>query len=249
MHKLLATLQYWARGVRLYIAAGILLVTVEVLWWGRAVFGDTELAVTRIQEVYGWLSVGLLVTALLIGPVTKAFTRLPGKPLLWDARRLIGVGAAWFALLHTVIVYLAQFASANPFALPELYRQSLLLGVIALVALLLLAGTSFNAIMKAWGVWWFRLHRLIYVAVLAALMHAFMIGAHAPSKLSLILLGAVSAIWIGLNLYFLFRDPKAPWWRILALALGTLMLLAVLNYGLTRNLGYNTLVNDHSEHE
>jgi DMSO/TMAO reductase YedYZ heme-binding membrane subunit len=247
--KILSTLRYWAGGIRLYIGIGIAVVTLEVIWWAHTVFPDASLATIRMQEVYAWLSVFLLSVTLLIGPVTKAFARLPWKPQIRDARRLIGIGAAWFALLHMVITYFGQLKGGNPFDLPLLYQKSLLLGVIAMICLLALAFTSVNAIMKAWGVWWFRLHRLVYVAALAALMHAFIIGAHATGTVALVAIAGVSAIWIGFNLYLLKQNPQASKWKLFALSYGVLMLLAVLNYGLSQHQIHNGVIIDHSRHQ
>ncbi|HEX8227348.1 MAG TPA: ferric reductase-like transmembrane domain-containing protein [Candidatus Saccharimonadales bacterium] len=249
MDSLRNTLRYYGRGIRLYLSIGIVLLTLEVLWWGIAVYGATDLATIRIQEAYAWLSVALLVLALLIGPITKVFPKLPGMPMIRESRRIIGIGAAWFAVLHALLSYFKQFNADSIFGLPAIYQQSFALGILAIIALLALTFTSANAIMRAMGVWWFRLHRLIYVAILASLMHAFMIGAHATSLPVLVALAALAAIWIGCNIYLLFRDKDASFWRILALCIGTILLLATLNYGLTEYRGNNLIIGEHGEHE
>ncbi|HEX8182926.1 MAG TPA: ferric reductase-like transmembrane domain-containing protein [Candidatus Saccharimonadales bacterium] len=242
------TLQYWLSGVRLYLALGIGLITLEVWWWATTVFDDQRLAAVRLQEVYGWISVALLAVTLLIGPVTKIIINIPGKQQIREGRRMIGIGAAWFALLHAVIAYVGQFPGSNPLELPKVYQQSLLLGLVGLIILMILAATSMNAVMRALGVWWFRLHRLVYVSALAVLMHAFMIGAHATSVVVLAVLALISALWIGCNVYFLLRDPSQSVWRIIGLCYGTVLLLAVLNYGLTQHLGYNAVIQEHKGH-
>jgi DMSO/TMAO reductase YedYZ heme-binding membrane subunit len=248
MQKLPAWLQHWLQGIRLYLGLGIVLVTAEVVWWGRTIFGNSDLATVRIQEVYAWISIILIAVTLLIGPATKIFAGLPGKQQIRESRRLIGIGSAWFALLHAGLAYLNDFQNSKLLELPRDYQLALLLGVIGLVCLALLAFTSVNAIMKAWGIWWFRLHRLIYVSALAVLMHAFMVGAHATSTVALVLLGLVAAIWIGCNIYYLLRGPAPSAWNLIALCYGTILLLAVLNYGLTQHLGYNAVISEHAGH-
>jgi sulfoxide reductase heme-binding subunit YedZ len=248
MERLLNTLRFWSRGIRLYLSAGILLVTLEVWWWVTVVVPSTQLQIIRVQEIFAWLAIGLLALTLLIGPGMKVFSGIPGKGIIRDSRRMIGIGAAWFASLHAAVAYIKQFNGSNPFSLPKLYEQSLLLGVIGLICLLALAFTSVNAIMRSWGVWWFRLHRLVYVAALAGLMHAFMVGAHASSTLALLFLGAVAAIWTGLQLYILLRHPQQSFWYIITLSYGVILLAAVLNYGLTQHLGRNALIGNHLEH-
>ena len=248
MHTLMTQFRYWTHGIRFYIALASVLVTIEVLWWGRAVFGDTPLATIRIQEAYAWISTGLLAAALMIGPVLKAFPALPGKQLLREARRMVGISAFWFGLLHALIPYFKQFNTADASRLPDIYQWSLLLGVVGLFILMLMAFTSFDGAMKSMGVWWFRLHRFVYLAALAILLHAFMIGAHATSAGVLIALAAVALLWIGLNIYLLVRSPNANFWRIIALSYGVMLLVAVLNYGLSQYLGFNEVISDHEGH-
>jgi DMSO/TMAO reductase YedYZ heme-binding membrane subunit len=247
MPQFFEQLRHYTKGIRFYLILGIIVVTLEVWWWGTAVFGSTELSGIRIQEVYAWLSILFLCVTLLIGPATKIFSQLPGKQLIRESRRMIGIGGAWFGLLHAAIVYLKQFRGAQILQLPRLYQQSIVLGIIALIALTLLALTSFNQAMKTMGVWWFRLHRLVYVSALAALMHAFMIGAHATSAVALGLLAAVAAVWVGANIYLLVRSSDRSFWRIVALGYGTALLIAVLSYGVAQHRSTAVDLQAHAE--
>ncbi len=168
-------------GIRLYLTIGVALLTVETLWWAHAMYGATNLYVERTEEVYAWISVGCLALAILIGPAYKLLPRLPAQAIMRDARRIIGLSAAWFGTLHVVIVYFDLFKHVNPLRLAGNYRWSFLLGTIALAALLIMASISTDAAMKRLGVWWFRLQRLAYVAGVLVVIHAILVGTHAKN--------------------------------------------------------------------
>lgn len=181
-------LSYWAKGIRLYIALAALLVTVETAWWADAVFSGTTLFAIRVEEIYAWLSVSCLVAALLIGPSYRLFPTLPGKSLIRDARRMIGLSAAWFAAWHVGVAYFSLFKRSNPLDLAPIYQWSFGAGIVALLILLVMAAISFNAAFKSMGIWWFRIQRLVYIAGLLVVLHAVLIGTHA------------SGTWIGFAL-------------------------------------------------
>ncbi len=170
---MMATFKHWLTGVRFYIAGATLLVTGLVVWWTETAYGGSSLTTIRCQETFAWLALSLMVLAISIGPTAKLFPKLPGKSILFEARRLIGVSAAWFATLHVGIAYFVQFSTANPFSLPAEYRNAFGLGVVALAILLAMAFTSFDKAFNGMGIWWFRLHRFIYVAIMLVLFHIF----------------------------------------------------------------------------
>ena len=235
MKNILTTVKYWLSGVRLYIALITLLITLEVWWWAATLFGGTQLEIIRTQEVYAWLSVLFLTLTLLIGPVTKLFPKISGLAAIRDSRRALGISAAWFAALHTLITYFKQFQGINPLQLPATYQRSMLLGVIALAILITMAATSVNAIMKKWGVWWFRLHRLVYVAMILVLLHAFMIGAHATTTAALIVLNALAFIWVTINVAVLIRSQEIRASRAVSISLCIIVLAGTLTYGLNQH--------------
>ncbi len=169
-------------GIRLYLTIGAALLTAETLWWAHAMYGATNLYVERAEEAYAWMSVGCLALAIVIGPMYKLLPRLPGQIIMRDARRIIGLSAAWFGALHVGIAYLVLFKHINPLKLADNYRWSFLLGTIALTALLIMASISTDAAMKRLGAWWFRLQRLAYVAGVLIIIHAVLVGTHAKSS-------------------------------------------------------------------
>jgi len=174
-------LSYWVKGIRLYVAIAALLITIEVAWWADAVFSGTALFAIRVEEIYAWVSVGCLVIALLIGPSYRLFPTLPGKSLMRDARRMIGLSAAWFAAWHVGVAYFSLFKHSSPLDLAPIYQWSFGAGIVALLILLIMSAISFNAAFKSMGIWWFRIQRFVYVAGLLVVLHAVLIGTHASN--------------------------------------------------------------------
>lgn len=239
----------WRHGVRLYIALAITLVTLEVWWWAGVAYGGSILFATRLEEVYAWLSIGLVSLAVMIGPAYHIWPRLPGKVIMYDARRLIGIGGAWFASLHVGIVYMALFKTADLFELPGAYRRSFALGIVALLILLAMAFTSFDRALRDLGIWWFRLHRLVYVALLLGLFHALTIGVHATQWPALILLTILAVLLLSMQIYLvLIRKPRPSRWQLLAIGFSAVLLIAAFDYGYSQKLGYNPLEGIASAH-
>ncbi len=223
------TFNQWRTGARFYIALGIIAITTETWWWASATYAGSSLFAIRLEEIYAWLSLSLITTAVCIGPTYKLFPRLLARKIMFDARRLIGIGGAWFASLHVGIAYVSLFSAANPLSLPTKYQQSFALGSLALIILLAMAFTSFDKAFKSMGIWWFRLHRFVYVALLAILAHAFIIGTHATTGPVLAALGLVSSILLVINVASQTGKPGV--YKLAALASVAIFLVIIFNYG------------------
>lgn len=225
-------LVYWTGGVRLYIGLAAFIITLEAWWWADASYAGSILFATRLEEFYAWMAVGLIGLAVAIGPFYSVLKGFPGQALMRDARRWIGISAAWFASLHVLIAYLSLFKAANPATLPGAYQRAFLFGAVALLILLAMAFTSFDRAQRGMGIWWFRLHRFIYLAAVLALLHAFMVGAHATDRSVLVVLAAAAAFILGLHVVVAVRRRKQPAiWQVLAISAALLALIAVFGYG------------------
>lgn len=225
---------YWLRGIRLYIAIAAILITVEGWWWASIGYGG-ELSAIRLEELYAWLSLLLLIFAMSIGPFYKIFPKTRAKQLIFDSRRMLGVAAGWFALLHFAIVYDVLFKLSNPIFLPERYKLPTLVGFAALVILLIMMATSFDAAQKNLKKWWFRIHRLVYLAALLILLHTFMIGSHAlkPTTFGVLILTAL-IVYILESLAVLLTKKSVSGWQITGLAIGFILLAITVSYGVTK---------------
>ncbi|MDL2341676.1 MAG: ferric reductase-like transmembrane domain-containing protein [Patescibacteria group bacterium] len=242
MTNFVSQIRRWPQGIRFYIGLTTVLVTAEMYWYTKSVYGDSNTAAIRLQDIYAWLSLSLILLALAIGPLCSLLPNIRGKSLLRDARRLIGVSAAWFAAWHVGISYINQFKAANPLTLPAAYQRAFAVGAVAMLILLALAGTSFDAAFKRLGVWWFRLHRLIYLSVLLILFHAFAIGVRSVSWPYIGTLTLVIGLLFAAHLYLGFGPGKEPTiLRSIVLCYGLLITIAVFAYGYSQHLGLSDI--------
>ncbi len=240
MKNISTTVKNWFHGIRIYVALATVLLTLEVIWWTNSVYGESGVAAIRLQEIYAWISLGLLLVTLSIGPLCKLVPKLPGKSLLRDARRMLGVSAAWFASLHVGIAYIDQFKAANPFNLPTTYQLAFALGAVALIILSAMVVTSFDGAFRKMGIWWFRLHRLVYLAILLILFHAFNIGVHATTAPFIITLAVAVGLLFAAQFYISFGPGgQVTTLGSIVLCYGFLLTVGVFAYGFSQSLQEN----------
>ena len=134
----------------------------------------------HLEESYGFIAIALLYAAMLISPLYKVFIGLPFKSALFHARRAIGALAFYYAMLHVLLTFFVQLKGFAGIAYYDpTYQLSLLLGLVSLVILTILAATSFDVVVRRMGhPQWKLLHRLVYVAGIAVLIHMVLIGTH-----------------------------------------------------------------------
>lgn len=115
-----------------------------------------------------WTLVFLLIT-LAITPLRK----LTGLPWLIKFRRLAGLFAFFYATLHFLTyIWLDKFFDLADMGKDIVKRPFITAGFFAFLLLVPLAATSTNrAIRRMGGRNWQRLHRLIYVSAVAAVIH------------------------------------------------------------------------------
>lgn len=141
---------------------------------------------------------------LLIGLALTPLRRLLGLAWLLRLRRMLGLFAFFYALLHLLAyVVLDQFFAWEFILKDVLKRPFITVGVLSFVLLLPLAVTSSNAMMRRLGRHWSRLHRLVYlIAPLALLHYWWMVRADVrePAFYAVLLAGL-----LGLRLYWWLR--------------------------------------------
>ncbi len=176
------------RNSRFYVLAASLLFSCVVYVFVLSFVRSDQLQIIRLNQIYGLTSLILLYFALLAGPVCYVFSGLSFKKQYLHARRAIGVAAFYFGVLHTWLAFFGQlggfeglgFLSAN-------YITAIGLGIIALFILMLLAVTSFDAVItKMTFPNWKLLHRFVYIAGILILIHALMLGTHFSNLSSVI---------------------------------------------------------------
>jgi len=114
-----------------------------------------------------WTLVGLLVT-LSVTPLR----RLTGRADLIRYRRMLGLFAFFYAILHFMTyLWLDQFFDFASIAKDIAKRPFITVGFAAFVLLIPLAVTSTRAMMRRLGRRWQPLHRLVYLIALLGVIH------------------------------------------------------------------------------
>jgi sulfoxide reductase heme-binding subunit YedZ len=123
---------------------------------------------------WGLVACCVLVAGLSLSPLRVLWPRADWANALNRHRRLVGVAACGYALLHFAVqvwyvwdpeLQLTELAK-------ELRKPFQLAGLGALLILIVLAATSLDSVVRGLGPKvWKRIHRLVYVAALLAAYH------------------------------------------------------------------------------
>jgi sulfoxide reductase heme-binding subunit YedZ len=152
----------------LYVAAVLPLAWLLFALFSGLVMGDQ---VKFIQHVTGDTVLSCLMLTLTITPLR----RLTGWNEIIRVRRLIGLTAFWYACLHfSTYVVFDQSLSISEIMTDIAKHPWVLVGFTAFLCLIPLAITSTNGwVRRLGGKRWRRLHRLVYVAAAAGVLHYF----------------------------------------------------------------------------
>jgi sulfoxide reductase heme-binding subunit YedZ len=183
---------------RLCVFAASLLPLLRLVWLGtHDGLGANPLEfVTRSTGT--WALVFLCLT-LTITPLRK----LTGQPQWVKLRRMLGLYCFFYAALHFAIWLWLD----HDFDFAEMWadvfkRPFITAGFTAFVLLLPLAATSNRAMMRRLGVNWQRLHRLIYVIAIAAILHYWWHKAGKNDFSTVSIYAAVVAALLGLRVWW-----------------------------------------------
>lgn len=114
-----------------------------------------------------WTLVGLCMT-LAVTPVR----RLTGMQRLIRYRRMLGLYTFFYASLHLMTyVWLDQYFDVPAMIRDIIKRPFITAGFAAFLLMVPLAATSTQAMIRRLGRRWQALHRLIYLAAVAAILH------------------------------------------------------------------------------
>lgn len=124
--------------------------------------------VRRVLDIFGKTTLNLLLITLAVSPLRQ----LTGNAHLLRLRRMLGVMAFFYALMHfTTYVGPFQSFSWSAIAADIVKRPYITLGFTALLMLVPLAVTSTNGMMRRLKGRWQKLHRLIYVIAVLGVWH------------------------------------------------------------------------------
>lgn len=122
---------------------------------------------TMTHETGEWALRFLLIT-LTITPLRK----LIGAHWLIKVRRMLGLYAFFYALLHFITyIWLDQFFDWKEILIDIPKRPFITVGFAAFILLIPLAVTSTNKMMRRLKKNWQRLHQLVYVIAMLGLLH------------------------------------------------------------------------------
>jgi sulfoxide reductase heme-binding subunit YedZ len=124
--------------------------------------------VRRVLGIFGHSALNLLLITLSVSPLRQ----LTGNAQLLRLRRMLGVFAFTYALLH-FLTYVGPFQGFSWAAIVKdlVKRPYITIGFAALLLLVPLAVTSTNAMMRRLKRRWQSLHRLIYVIAVLGVWH------------------------------------------------------------------------------
>lgn len=171
------------------------LVPLGCLTWGALGPGLGPNPVETLLHVTGIWALRLLLVTLAVTPLR----RLTGIPWLLRFRRMLGLYAFFYAVLHFAAYLLLDRALAWEEVLHDLTeRPYIVLGFGALVLLVPLAITSTRGWVRRLGGRWQRLHRLVYlIAILGVLHFLWLVKADLQEPL---VYGALLALLLGARL-------------------------------------------------
>ena len=132
--------------------------------------------VESLEHATGQDAITILLVTLCVTPLR----RLTGWNRLQRVRRMIGLWAFAYAVVHVSIYVLfdqacISWATCHAGAIwaDVLKRKFIFAGATAFVLLVPLALTSTKDMTRRLGRWWVRVHRLIYASSVIAIVHFF----------------------------------------------------------------------------
>jgi methionine sulfoxide reductase heme-binding subunit len=165
--------------------------------------------VTEALHATGQWAVRLILLSLFVTPLR----RIAQWPKLINLRRMIGLAAFCYALVHfSIYVILDQKFALLHVAAEIALRFYLTIGFVAFLGLCALAATSTDAmIRRLGGQRWNRLHKLIYLIAALAIFHFYL-----QSKVDVSEPVLMMGLYFILMIYRLLQRQGWPAWAVAA---------------------------------
>jgi sulfoxide reductase heme-binding subunit YedZ len=192
------------RRVKPWVFAACLIPLVLLVWRGFT-GGLTANPIEFITHRTGDWTLRFLLIALAITPLR----RMIGWSGLAQLRRMLGLFAFFYATLHFSTYLVLDFFFAFDLILDDIVeRRYVTAGFTGFVSLIPLAVTSTRRmIRRLGGARWQRLHRLVYVAAIAGVVHYLWLV-----KLDIrppLVYAAILAVLLGARLWFRFARARS----------------------------------------
>lgn len=136
--------------------------------------------------------------------------RLTGQHWLLKLRRMLGLFTFLYASLHFLcFIWFDHFFDLAEMLKDVLKRPFITVGFSAFLLLVPLALTSSDAMVRRLGRHWARLHRLIYVVAVLAILHFWWMRAGKNDFAEPLVFGAIVALLLGIRIVFRWRAARA----------------------------------------
>ena len=194
----------WVRRVKPWVFAACL-IPLGLLVWRGFTGGLTANPIEYITHRTGDWTLRFLLIALAITPLR----RLTGWAALASFRRMLGLFAFFYVVLHFSTYLVLDFFFAFDLIFDDIVeRRYITAGFTGFVLLIPLAVTSTRGmIRRLGGARWRRLHRLVYVAAIAGVIHYLWLVK--VDVLPPLMYGAGLAVLLGARLWFRFAKKGA----------------------------------------
>ena len=176
----------------------------------EAYIGDLGVnPIEYITRFTGSWSLIILIASLAVTPLR----RLTGRNELIKLRRMIGLFAFFYACLHfATYIGLDLFFDFGAIGKDILKRPYITVGFLAFVIMVPLAATSTAGMIRRLGKRWQQLHRLVYVAAIAGVIHFYWLVKADISRPAQY--GAVLALLLGFRLFVKLRSDRKARFRL-----------------------------------
>jgi methionine sulfoxide reductase heme-binding subunit len=199
------------------------LTAAQLAWVKRALFvlALLPLAIVVLDGVEGRLGANPIETitrasgdwTLYFLCFTLAVTplrRLTGQQWLQKLRRMLGLFTFFYASLHFLcFIWFDHFFDLGEMLKDVIKRPFITVGFTAFVLLVPLALSSSDAMVRKLGRHWARLHRLVYVVAVLAILHFWWMRAGKNDFAEPLLFGVIVALLLGLRIVFRWRAARA----------------------------------------
>jgi sulfoxide reductase heme-binding subunit YedZ len=146
-----------------------------LLWLALGAFGllGVDLGADPVKKMLhtcGKTTLNFLMLTLMVTPVRQ----LAGLPQLIRLRRMLGLFAFFYALLHFTVYFVLDQERNFASVLADIAKRPYItVGFTALVLLIPLALTSTQRMMRRLGRRWQKLHRLVYLIATLGVVHYY----------------------------------------------------------------------------
>jgi len=157
----------WMRRLKPLVFLAMLSPFLISMW--RLYAGQIFDPVEELTHISGESAIRSLILCLAVTPVRI----LTGFGAIITLRRMLGLFAFFYAACHlTVYIWLDQYFAWDDIVEDILERRYIFIGFLAFVVMAPLAATSFDRAIRWLGsARWNRLHQLVYVSAIAAILH------------------------------------------------------------------------------